>query len=198
MKKFARRRGLLTTHLDEYEVELLSSLVSQLVELVSDGEPGGFEVTERGPTDSFDAIVANLEVDPDEPEQSEDPVLKRLFPNAYPDDPAASSDFRRFTERQLKAKKVADAQVVLDRLSGTEQGRHELRIPPDGGGRLAAHPDQRAARPGDPAGHHRRGDRGSAVGAAGGGSADVHGQRLRLARVRGGNHDLRDAMRIGG
>ncbi len=131
MKKFARRRGLLTTHLDEYEVELLSSLVSQLVELVSDGEPGGFKVTEGGPTDSFDAIVANLEVDPDEPEQSEDPVLKRLFPNAYPDDPAASSDFRRFTERQLKAKKVADAQVVLDRLSGTEQGRRELRIPPD-------------------------------------------------------------------
>ena len=58
-------------------------------------------------------------------------MLKRLFPNAYPDDPAASSDFRRFTERELKAKKVADAQVVLDRLAGTEQGRRELRIPPD-------------------------------------------------------------------
>ena len=131
MKKFTRRRGLLSTHLNAYEVELLSSLVSQLVELVSDGEPGGFEVTEPGPADSFDAIVANLEVDPDEPEQSEDPVLKRLFPTAYPDDPAASSDFRRFTERSLKAKKVADAQVVLDRLSATEQGRHELRIPPE-------------------------------------------------------------------
>ena len=49
MKKFARRRGMLTTHLNAYEVELLSSLVSQLVELVSDGEPGGFEVSERGP-----------------------------------------------------------------------------------------------------------------------------------------------------
>ena len=60
MKKFARRRGMITTHLGEYEVELLSSLVNQLVELVSDGEPGGFKVTEGGPTDSFDAIVANL------------------------------------------------------------------------------------------------------------------------------------------
>jgi hypothetical protein len=131
VRKFARRRGLLTTHLNAYEVELLSSLVSQLVELVSDGEPGGFEVTERAPEDPFEAIVADLEVEPDEPEQSEDPVLKRLFPTAYPDDPVASSDFRRFTERQLKAKKVADAQVVLDRLAGTEQGRHELRIPPE-------------------------------------------------------------------
>ncbi len=131
MKKFTRRRGLLTTQLNAYEVELLSSLVSQLVELVSDGEPGGFDVTEREPEDAFEAIVANLKVGPDEPEQSEDPVLKRLFPDAYPDDPAASSDFRRFTDRQLKAKKVADAQVVLDRLAGTEQGRHELRVPPD-------------------------------------------------------------------
>ena len=131
MKKFARRRGLLTTHLNAYEVELLSSLVSQLVELVSDGEPGGFEVAEEEPADLFEAIVADLQVDPDEPEQSEDPVLKRLFPSAYPADPAASSDFRRFTERSLKAKKVADAQVVLDRLAGTEQGRHELRVPPE-------------------------------------------------------------------
>ena len=131
MKKFARRRGLLTTHLNEYEVELLSSLISQLVELVSDGEPGGFEVPEREPEDSFEAIVADLQVEPDEPEQSEDPVLKRLFPSAYPDDPAASSDFRRFTERSLRAKKVADAQIVLDRLTGTEQGRRELRVPPE-------------------------------------------------------------------
>ena len=59
-EKFARRRGLLTTHLNAYEVELLSSLVSQLVELVSDGEPGGFDVTEREPEDTFEAIVADL------------------------------------------------------------------------------------------------------------------------------------------
>ncbi len=131
MKKFARRRGLLTTHLSAYEVELLSSLVSQLVELVSDGEPGGFDVAEREPEDPFEAIVADLEVEPEEPEQLEDPVLKRLFPAAYPHDSTASADFRRFTERQLKAKKVADAQVVLDRLAGTEQGRHELRVPPE-------------------------------------------------------------------
>ena len=32
---------MLTTHLSAYEVELLSSLVMQLVELVSDGEPEG-------------------------------------------------------------------------------------------------------------------------------------------------------------
>jgi hypothetical protein len=130
MRKFARKRGMITTQLSSYEVELLSSLVKQLVELVSDGEPAGFPV-EPPPTDSFEALVADLEVDHDEPEVSEDPVLKRLFPDAYPDDATASSDFRRFTERDLKAKKVADAQQVLDRLAATELGAHDLRIPRD-------------------------------------------------------------------
>ena len=42
MRKFARKRGMITTSLSAYEVELLTSLVKQLVELVSDGEPAGF------------------------------------------------------------------------------------------------------------------------------------------------------------
>ena len=40
---------------------------------------------------------------------SDDPVLRRLFPNAYPHDADASSDFRRFTERGLRTTKVTDA-----------------------------------------------------------------------------------------
>jgi hypothetical protein len=128
MRKFTRRRGMITTQLSAYEVELLTSLVKQLVELVSDGEPAGFP---PGPEaeDPFDALVADLEVDPDEPEVSEDPVLKRLFPDAYPHDTTASSEFRRFTERDLRATKVAEAQVVLDRLAATELGARDLRIP---------------------------------------------------------------------
>ena len=70
-------------------------------------------------------------MDPDEPEVSEDPVLKRLFPSAYPNDPAAASDFRRFTERDLRVQKVAEAQVVLDRLEATALGAHDLKIPRD-------------------------------------------------------------------
>ena len=121
---------MITTSLSAYEVELLTSLVKQLVELVSDGEPAGFE-TRPEPSDAFEAIVADLQVNGDEPEMSEDPVLKRLFPTAYPEDPAASSDFRRFTERDLRAQKVAEAQVVLDRLETTDLGAHDLRIPRD-------------------------------------------------------------------
>jgi hypothetical protein len=102
MKKFHKRRGVIITQLSAYEVELLASLIMQLVELLSDGEPAGF-ATQSEPSDAFDEIVKNLEGEPDEPGPLEDPVLKRLFPDAYPNDSAASADFRRFTERDMKA-----------------------------------------------------------------------------------------------
>ncbi len=129
MKKFVRRRGVLTTGLSPYEVELLTSLVRQVVELVSDGEPEGFAAVDPD-ADPFEALTAGLAVDPDEPEVPEDPVLRRLFPNAYPHDPSAASDFRRFTERGLRTTKVADATVVLDDLAGTDGGAVDLRVEP--------------------------------------------------------------------
>ena len=119
---------MISTHLSSYEVELLSSLVSQLVDMVSDGEPAAYQAEEE-PSDPFTAWAQDLEADPSEPEVSEDPVLQRLFPNPYPHDPEAASDFRRFTERDLKTKKIAEAQVVLDRLADTRQGVADLRIP---------------------------------------------------------------------
>jgi hypothetical protein len=119
---------MITTQLSVYEVELLSSLIMQLIELISDGEPEGFPTAPES-TDPFEEIVKNLEGNPDEPEQSEDPVLKRLFPDAYPNDAMASADFRRFTERDLRAMKVAEARVVLDRLAATELGARDLKIP---------------------------------------------------------------------
>jgi hypothetical protein len=130
MKKFHRRRGMIITQLSAYEVQLLASLIMQLIELVSDGEPEGFATTAKT-DDPFEEIVRDLEGEPEEPGPLEDPVLKRLFPDAYPDDPGAAADFRRFTERNLKAMKVAEAQVVLDRLATTELGTRDLKIPAD-------------------------------------------------------------------
>jgi hypothetical protein len=130
VKKFVRRRGVLTTALSAYEVELLASLVRQVVELVSDGEPDGFAEPAPG-SDPFDALAADLQADPDAPDVPDDPVLRRLFPNAYPHDADASSDFRRYTERGLRTTKVTDAQVVLADLATTQEGRVDLRVQPD-------------------------------------------------------------------
>ena len=43
----------------------------------------------------------------------EDPVLARLLPDAYRDDPEAAGEFRRYTEQDLRSGKVAAAQTVL-------------------------------------------------------------------------------------
>jgi hypothetical protein len=130
VKRFKRRGGVISTHFSSYEVELLSSLVTQLVEMVSDGQPQEF-APDHEPDDPFAAWAKDLAPDPSEPEVSDDPVLQRLFPNPYPHDAEAASDFRRFTERDLKTKKISEAQVVLQRLSETGQGSRDVRIPPE-------------------------------------------------------------------
>jgi Domain of unknown function (DUF2017) len=43
----------------------------------------------------------------------QDPVLARLLPDAYRDDPEAAGEFRRYTEQDLRSGKVAAAQTVL-------------------------------------------------------------------------------------
>ena len=127
MKKFKRKSGALVTQLSEAEVELLTSMVEQLVDMVADGEPEDFEPS--GSDDPFEAWSKELAGDAVQPEPAEDPVLRRLFPDAYANDPEAAADFRRFTERDLKVKKVSEAQAVLEALEATRYGRHELRIP---------------------------------------------------------------------
>jgi len=54
----------------------------------------------------------------------DDPALARLLPDAYRDDPDAASEFRRYTEKDLRAGKVAAAKTVLATL-------------PEGGGRIS-------------------------------------------------------------
>lgn len=126
MRKFRRKSGAVVTQLSGYEVELLTSLVNQLVEMISDGQPETFQQPES--TDPFELWAQELAVDPDQPETHDDPVLRRLFPDAYPHDAQASSDFRRFTERELKTKKITDAQVVLTSLAATAGGTVVLRV----------------------------------------------------------------------
>lgn len=130
VKKFKRRGGVISTSLTSFEVELLTSLITQLVETVSEGLPVSAE-PDPASADPFEALAHQLEADPDEPEVSDDPVLRRLFPTAYPHDAAAASDFRRFTERDLKTKKIVEAQLVLRRLEQTDRGANDLRIPPE-------------------------------------------------------------------
>ncbi len=102
--------GKLTLKLDDAELGVLSQLFEQMSELLEHPE------SESG-TDPL-AQMLNMSG----PTQiSEDPALARLFPDGYSGDEHASADFRRFTEQDLRAQKiaaVASAQETLSELTG--------------------------------------------------------------------------------
>ncbi|MFG2225493.1 DUF2017 domain-containing protein [Streptomyces sp. NPDC048644] len=118
--------------LDEVEISILRSLAVQLLELVGPGD-------EPGDGGSDDLLASVFNDGPSEPPA--DPVLARLFPDAYggpdvvPDDDvrAASGEFRRYTENDLRARKRDDALVLirsLDALSADPETGAVLRLEP--------------------------------------------------------------------
>lgn len=92
------------------ETELLASLVGQLLELVRDESPDP-----HGRDDPLAAALGG--VGGDEPARPTDPVVLRLFPDAYRDDDDAAGEFRRFTERGLREQKAGAAAAVLASLA---------------------------------------------------------------------------------
>lgn len=127
--------------LDELEISILRSLAVQLLELLGPGEqPAGSE-EERDPLDAL------FTEGPSEPPS--DPVLARLFPDAYggpgapggPEAPEAersaaeaSAEFRRYTEHDLRARKREDGLAMvhaLDRLSPGGDGGAVLTLAPE-------------------------------------------------------------------
>jgi hypothetical protein len=95
-------------HLEEVEIALLQSLALQMIDFV---EPRA--------NDADDPLVALVGIDP-HAEIPDDPALLRLLPDAYPDDEDASAEFRRFTERDLRAAKADNARTVASALERSE------------------------------------------------------------------------------
>ncbi|WP_222851441.1 DUF2017 domain-containing protein [Phytoactinopolyspora mesophila] len=112
----------MTASFHQAEVELLRSLVGQLLELVRD-DPENKRENEDW--------AAALGLADDEPVRPTDPVLLRLFPDGYQDDGEAASDFRRFTERGLREAKSATAATVLASLATAEGADPAARRPRD-------------------------------------------------------------------
>ena len=118
------------------EASLLRSLVGQIMALV---EPQGPEESAviidpdpRGPAGTRDAAeaaeVAALEAmvhGPGSESPPDDPVLARLLPDGYRDDPDSAGEFRKYTEPALRSAKYQAAQEMLDTLPD-EGGRIQL------------------------------------------------------------------------
>jgi hypothetical protein len=88
------------------EATLLRTLVVPVMELLG-GSPDE-------PADALDDLESLFSED--QPQTPQDPVLARLLPDAYQDDPAAADEFRKYTESSLREAKKYFAQTMLDTL----------------------------------------------------------------------------------
>ena len=113
---FQRRRGGgAVATFTGFEADLLRSLASQLVELLRNEM--------AAPSAGDDPLEQLLDFSGPTTEP-DDPVLARLFPNAYPNDEEAAGEFRRFTEGALRDSKARGAVHIIDTLE-------EAGLPPE-------------------------------------------------------------------
>ncbi|HXC83780.1 MAG TPA: DUF2017 domain-containing protein [Trebonia sp.] len=90
------------------EATLLRTLLVPVMELLGEGSGSS------KPADVIDDLESAFT--DERPQMPDDPVLARLLPDAYRDDPAASGEFRKYTESSLRESKKYFAQTMLDTL----------------------------------------------------------------------------------
>ena len=97
MMEFRREdSGTVSAMFEPIEVDLLRQVTSQLLQLLGS-------------------------IDADDTAMLAQPAVRRLLPAAYPDDPEAAAEFRRFTADGLLEGKLANAAAVLGALGDDEQ-----------------------------------------------------------------------------
>ena len=116
------------------EASLLRSLVGQVLTLIA---PDG-DTPKATSWNNVADLEALLDTPPgkqgpaEEPSTPDDPVLARLLPDGYRDDPDAAGEFRKYTEPGLRSTKQQAALQMLDSL-------------PDAGGRIQLTQEQAQA-----------------------------------------------------
>jgi Domain of unknown function (DUF2017) len=112
------RDGGVTVRLSGGEATLLRTLVVPVMELLNDPERPSPPPPAEAPADDVFAELEKQFSQPDEPdpELSMDPVVARLLPDAYRDDPEKAGEFRKYTESSLREAKKYFAQTLLETL----------------------------------------------------------------------------------
>lgn len=105
------RDGRLAARTDALERAMLVRVLLDLCHLVKvDSDLDGVQV------DPLAREMGLADLTRGDVEPPDDPVLRRLLPDGYPEDDEASAEFRRFTDASLRGGKVADAEVMIDGL----------------------------------------------------------------------------------
>jgi hypothetical protein len=107
VKRFrGRRRGGAHAEFEQPEARLIANLAAQVAELLG---------SDSGAAESDDPLAGLVDID-GSTQPPDDPVLRRLLPDAYRDDEEGAADFRRFTERGLREAKSRNAQILIESL----------------------------------------------------------------------------------
>jgi len=115
----ATKGGGASAWLSPGEATLLRTLVVPVMELLNDPgrtspAPGSGAGESADLFDDLEKMFNETATEP--PETPVDPVLARLLPDGYTDDPDASGEFRKYTESSLREAKKYFAQTLLETL----------------------------------------------------------------------------------
>jgi hypothetical protein len=123
--RFRASQGGVTARFGAAQARIVRDLVGQVAELLgADPETGESPGADGSDGQDLEASFGLT----DATEAPRDPVLARLLPDAYRDDPEAAGEFRRYTELSLRDGKVAAARTVLGTLPA-RGGRIRLSQP---------------------------------------------------------------------
>jgi hypothetical protein len=104
------------------EVLVISHLLGELDGLLGGGEPPA-EAAGDG-TEADDDVIAGLNWSSDPVTAPSDPALRRLLPDAYPDDAEATEEFRRYTDATLRDGMNTDLHAVRESLLEIGENGH--------------------------------------------------------------------------
>ncbi|WP_087507954.1 DUF2017 domain-containing protein [Cellulomonas iranensis] len=146
MRAFRRQKGRYVARLDAGERAVVASVVADVAELLGagrfeDGPPpaaGPDAGPDGSPGGAPDVGAWQVRTAPLPPPQ--DPAVRRLLPDASRDDPEVAGEFRRLTEDDLRARKIARLRCLWTSLVHGEPGwpEHALVVHPRSADDVAA------------------------------------------------------------
>jgi len=110
MKGFYCEGDDVALSLDVAELQILQSLLTDLQEMI-----------EPAPIQDADPLAEIVGIDETATHPTDEAVV-RLFPDAYADDDEASMEFRRFTERGLRERRLEQSKMVALVFERASQG----------------------------------------------------------------------------
>jgi len=139
MRAFRRQKGQYVARLDAGERAVVASVVADVAELLGAGrledrpQPSASTAGEPGAPGGWTVRTAPLP-------PPQDPAVRRLLPDASRDDPEVADEFRRLTEDDLRARKVARLRALWTSLMDGEPGwpEHALVVSPQAADDVAA------------------------------------------------------------